>query len=217
MSDKFDALVNSRFSIFMNFLYKIMIINLLYLFTLLIGLFFFTFSAASISTYVCMKGLNEQKEFPIVKTYFTIFKQEYRNAILFTLYYMFTFSILGISFYYYLHTEDLFFNTIGMVVVGFLIAVNLASYIHILLISIYTPSIKLRSKIKYSYLMQLYKPVLTILLLVMNGLLILFAYTFITFSFMFTFAFMAYYNISISKRAYLKVSNDYIPLDVLSL
>ena len=216
MDDKFERMVNSRFSNFMNFIYKIIVVNLLFLFTSALGLIVFTFSAATLSSYVCMKGINEQKDFPVFKTFFSVFKSVYKKSLLFSLYYLVSFAILGLSFYYYLSSEATLLNNLGLVILGLLLLVNLASYLHILLISVYTPNIKMISKIKYSYLMQLYKPFLTIFLLIVNVALLIFGYIFITFSFMFTFAFMSYYNITISSKAYKKVSNDHKPLDVLS-
>ena len=214
-NDKFQHFVDSKFSTVMNFIYKIMVINILYIFTVALGLVFFTIAPATIASYVCMKGVNEGKDFPLFKTFFKIFKSEYKKSMMFLIYYLITFGILSISMYFYTLLEDNFFNTLGMMVIGLLILVNFCSFIHMLLISVYTPSIKFISKIKYSYLMILYSPILTILLLVINAGLIVLSYIFVTFSFMFTFAFIAYYNVTISAKTYRKVSKDNIPLDVL--
>lgn len=215
MRSRFEKYTESKFTEVMNFIYKIMVINILYIFTVAVGLGVFTFAPATISAYVCMKGVIEDKDFPLLKTYTHIFKTEYKKSMMFFIYYLITFAILGISFNAYMQFEDNFFNTIGMLVIALLILINLGSFIHILLLSIYTPKIKLRNKIKYSYLMIFYSPILTILLVIVNFALLLFSYVFISFSFMFTFAFMAYYNIVISSKAYRNVSKDNLPLDVL--
>ena len=215
LRSRFDKYADSKFSEVMNFIYKVMVINILYIFTVAVGLGVFTFAPATVSAYVCMKGINENKEFPLFKTYIHTFKTEYKKSMMFFLYYLITFAILGISFNAYMQFEDNFFNTLGMLVIALLILINLGSFIHILLLSVYTPKIKFKSKIKYSYLMMLYSPMLTILLVLVNVALLIFSYIFISFSFMFTFAFMAYYNIVISSKAYVKISKDNIPLEVL--
>ena len=214
--NKFEKTLNSPFSKFMNFVYKIMVVNLLFLFTSAIGLVFFTIAPAMIAMLTCMKAINEQKDFPIVKSFFHIFRTEYRKSMLFFVIYLVVFTVLGLSFYYYMQSADTVFNTVGLVVLGLLLILQIGSFIHMLLISIYTPKIKLRSKFKYSYIMLVYRPIQTVLLLVVNVLMLIFSYIFITFSFMFTFAFMGYYNISLTKGTYIQISKDHEPLDVLS-
>lgn len=214
--NRFEKMINSSFSNFMNFLYKIMVLNILYLLSIIAGLFVFSFAPATVATLTCMKAINEKKEFPLFKTYVHIFKSEYKKSMIFFVFYLVTTTIVTVSFFYYLNSQDIVFNNVGIVVTGLLVVINLASLIHMFLISIYTPNISFKAKLKYSYLMIVYSPFLTLFLVVVNLLLIVFSYIFVTFSFMFTFAITAYYNISVSRSVYLKVSNDHEPLDVLS-
>lgn len=213
--NRFEKIVNSQFSAFMNYLYKILVINILFLITSFIGLIFFTIAPATIASMVCLKGVAEKKEFPIFRSFLQIFKTEYKKSMGFFVYYILVYSILAFAFYYYLHTEDSIIYTIGLLVSGGLIIINLLSLIHFILISIYTPKISFRKKLKYSYLMIVYAPIVSLSLLIVNVSSMIFAYVFITFSFMFTFAFIGVFNISISKNTYLKLTKEHEPLQVL--
>jgi len=214
--NSFEKNIQSPFYQFMNFLYKIILVNLLYLFTNAVGFVFFTFAPATVAAMVCMKGIYEKKDFPIFSTFFHIFRSEYKKSMMLFLYYIILFALLGGSFYYYYQSPDTLFNTIGLLVSGLLLFIHLTSFFHMLLISVYTPNISFKAKIKYSYLMIVYSPVLSIMLFIVNLLVLLFSYVFLTFSFLFTFAFMWYYNIAISYRVYQNISKNYEPLDVLS-
>ena len=214
--NRFEKTLESPFHQLMNLLYKLIVINLLYLFSSAIGLIFFTFAPATIATMVCMKGVFEKKDFPLVASFSHIFKTEYKKSMIFFGFYVLTFALLGGSFYYYNFSPNTLFNTVGLVISGMVLVLHFTSFLHFLLISVYTPSIRFRSKLKYSYIMLVYKPGLSILLLIVNVLILLFSYVFITFSFLFTFAFMWYYNIAISHRVYQTLRNEHQTLEVLS-
>lgn len=214
--NSFEKTLQSPFHQFMNLLYKLIVINLLYLFTTALGFVFFTFAPATIATMVCMKGIYEKKDFPIVASFISIVKSEYKKSMILWVFYVITFAILGGSFYYYSQSPDSLFNTIGLVISGLALMLHFTSFLHMLLISVYTPDVRFRSKLKYSYMMIVYKPGVSLLLVVVNVLVVIFSYVFITFSFLFTFAFLWYYNIAISHRVYQSIRNDHESLDVLS-
>ena len=73
----FERYVNSKFYHFIEILYKLLIINFLWLIISTIGFVVLTLMPAVIATYVVINSMNHDREFALVKSFFLVFRKEY--------------------------------------------------------------------------------------------------------------------------------------------
>lgn len=132
----FERLVNSKFYSFLDQLAKVVWINLLTLFFLVIGLVLFTGGPALLAGIYSTKLLINKYEGPIFPVFMKAFKEFYKKAtLLFIVYFIFiTLLIFNIYFFFNsLEVEFSFMALISFVITLLLIIITVPAMFHSLL------------------------------------------------------------------------------------
>ncbi len=178
---KFERLYNSKFFIIVDFVYKLIILNLLLILTTVFGLVVFSLMPALIALIIILKSLRHDRTFPLVQTYFRVIRANYRKIIKLSLFY----TLLGCVFvfntlFFYLalqESQPIFYQLAfyGMIVVD---VVFLLAAINSCFVFVYFPNLTNRKIIKYSFVLLTSIPlqslVVVLLLLMSVGLLYVF-------------------------------------------
>ncbi|QVK18224.1 DUF624 domain-containing protein [Mycoplasmatota bacterium] len=214
----FEKYANSKAYSFFDILYKLMVINCLWFFSLIIGLGFLTFLPATISLFILVYSLMKESEFPVFKSFWTILKKKYwKGQIVFLL-----MLIMGLGLYfnfriYYINHLQNYVSSIGFWLTCILILVYLLTFLQVFMIFIYFPKFNAFQIIKYAFLFALAYPFRSLFLLLIYGLvtLVLFMYPFIIpLIFLLVVSLLAYLSIKVMKPRYDKVLKDKTPLDI---
>lgn len=170
----FEKYINSRWFIFFNFLYKIVVLSLIFFLMSLFGILIFTMIASGIAVITIIKSSNDNNELPLISSFWLIFKKCFLKSliislILFLIIFLFAFN----TYYFYLLTKEtkLLYSYIALYITIGLDIIALSTLIMIMLVSVYFPYLKILNTIKYSLMMLFAFPLAFFMLI---GLIIVF-------------------------------------------
>lgn len=211
-----EKIAGSKIFLFFDNLAKIMIINLLWFFSTLIGLGIFTIMPASVCVFILVKGIIEENNFPIFTSFWKLFKKEYvRSQKLF-----FFIVILGCVLYfnvtaYYqkLVSYNSFISSLGYFLTIIFIFLCILALINLFLVYIYFPDFKTFKTFKYAFIFLIIFPFRSLMLLLIYIISFIIFFSFpeiLPIFFLFGFAFLVYLTLIILCPKYnwiLKIEN----------
>jgi uncharacterized membrane protein YesL len=186
--DRFLDKYHSKFSKFTDWIYQLVIINLIAILMTIIGLGVFGLFPALMTTYALIKKRLNQEDFPLFKTFWDHYKSNFlkANAIGYVLVVFWT--IIALSWTFYLNDLASLFHWIGLFIMGF-VAISLFLVTTYTPVSfVYFPKFRTYEHLKFSLLMALGMPKVTLMI----GLNTLFFYGFILIRFVTIFPFLAF-------------------------
>ncbi len=162
--------LDSKIYLFFEFLTKLMIINLFWFLTTLLGIGIFTIMPASISVFILMKQLIKGSSFPILSSFWKTFIKEYiRSQKLFLLILLIGgllyFNVT--TYYYKIINENTFISNLGYILTITIILISAISLINLFLVYIYFPNFKTLKALKYAFIFSilfLYRSVLILII-----------------------------------------------------
>lgn len=169
----FNKIINSKTYNVLDLLFKLLIVNVLWVVMSTIGLGVLTIMPASIATYVIINSLIFDRHFPIFKSFFIIFKKEYWRAqkLFIALLFIGFIVYMDIDFFYQLVVDQpsAFSSALALLSLffGFLYLLIL---IHIGPVYIYFPKLSTGQMIKLSLLMGFRHIFLSIFILLLLAL-----------------------------------------------
>lgn len=204
----FDKFINSKIFMFFDFLYKIIILNMLTVLTIALGLGVFSLMPALVSLIILIRSIEPQSDFPLVKTYINSFFKNYKRVILVSLFYLFCALVLTFNTYYFyaaLQTNKTTLIVIGYYVTLVIDVTLIISFINACFIMVYFPYLKNKNVIKYSFILLLIYPLKSLIVfLIIIGTLVLSAL--VPPLSIFLFVSLAFYFINlIHRKSYLKL------------
>lgn len=213
----FEKFINSRIFMFFDFLYKIIIINILTVLTIALGLVIFSLMPAIVSLIILIRTIEPQSDFPLIKTFTNSFFKNYKRVILVSVFYLVCALILTYNTYYFytvLQTNKSTLIVIGYYVTLVMDITLIISFINACFIMVYYPYLKNKNVIKYSFILLLIYPLKSIIaFLIVIGTLVLSAL--VPPLSIFLFISLAFYFINlIYRNSYIKlVPQGRTPLD----
>jgi len=133
----FEKFVNSKFYAIIELIVKIVWLNLLTLFTTILGLVLFTFGPALLSGVYCAKLIINKYEGPISKVYFKAFKRFFKKGTPIFLIYSIFIALFSFNIYFFIekmNQEFLWIDLILFLITLLLLIIAIPGLIHSLLI-----------------------------------------------------------------------------------
>lgn len=180
----FDKFFNSKFYKVLEFVYRLIITNLIGLLAIILGFGIFSLMSSLVSMIIIVRSMNSNTEFPIVRVFVNSFKKNYKRVLPLSLFYYFL-IVLSIFNIFYFYTA---FNEFG--VLFYEIAFNLsiaaffiilATFINACYIYVYFPNLNNRKVIKYSFTLIRVTIMQMIAIIIFLVLTVIFIYTFYIF------------------------------------
>jgi len=216
----FDKYVGSKAYSFFDNLYKLMVVNIIWFVLMIIGFGFLTFLPATISVFIIVNSLIQEKDLPLFKSFWMILRKEYLKAqkIFIVMFLIGLILYVNIkSYYIILIKQQDFISSIGFWITCVLIVIYVFTFIQLFFIFLYFPEFKTFKTIKYAFLFSLAFPFRSILLLIIFSsvavLLMVYPIT-IPLTFLFVISGIAYLSIRVMTPKYDAILKDSKPVNV---
>lgn len=205
------------------FLYisKLVTINFLWIVTAFLGFGIFTLFPASIALYVIIKTMHTGLEFPLLRSFITIFKREYVKSQKVMIQFLVPGIIIIFDLYYFYQQymdQQGVFNLIGLILFIIFMVIYLLAFIHIFPVYVYFPNLSPMQTVKKAFIMIFKNIFQSIYILFIHLLFFLVAVFILPELFMMYpliyFALMAYIALKVLRPGYMQSVGDHSPLDV---
>lgn len=215
---KFEKLFNSKFYAFFEMAYRLLVVNLLFILCSVLGLVVFSTIPALIASITVVKSISHDSSFPLVKTYFNIFKKQLKANMLLSLVFLFAGAILLFNtYFFYLGMQEyqalineIIFN-LSLVLDGIFIV----SFINVGFIRVYFPNLNLGKTLKYTFVLLKVFPVIFILVFLLVVVTIIVTYVIPYIMVIFGFSVFVWIVHSLLKAKYSRlVAQGVVSLDV---
>ncbi len=203
--DQFLNKNHSKFTWLMDWVYILVLINILSILATLVGVGVFGFFPAWMTAHQLIKRRLNHEDFPLLKTFFETFKSYFWKANILGYILVTLGLVIAMSWFYYLSDLSTTFHWIGLIGVGFL-AILLVLMIGITPISfVYFPKFKIVEHLKFTLIMTMGMPALA-LVIFLNSL---FFYGVVMIRFITIFPFLAFtlpalVNLAFARKRLLK-------------
>jgi len=152
----FEKVYNSPIYVIFEFLYRLIIINLLFVLTTILGLGVFTVMPAMVSLLILVRSLNHETSFPIVSAFVQAFRKNYKRVFMLSIFYgiiaiVFVFNTL--YFYLFLQETNSFIHQILFYIMLILDAVVFVASVNACFVYVYFPNLSNKKIIKYSFVL----------------------------------------------------------------
>lgn len=208
--DQFLNKHHSKFSQFMDLVYFLVVTNFFAILGTIIGLGLFGLFPSIMTTYALVKMKIRGESFSIPLSFISTYKKSFIESNKIGLIIILLWSIIGISWFYYLDQLTTTFHWIGLSIIG-LFAILLFFLTMIIPITYaYFPKFKLKEYFTFSLMFSLGMPLLS-LVIILN---LLFFYAIVVIRFISIFPFLiftlpAYVNMILANRRIMKLFTIY--------
>lgn len=172
----FEQYTNSKLYTIFDKLYKLIMLNLIWIATVAIGFGVITLFPATIALSVLLNSINLDQEFSLLRSFFTVFKKEFRKSQKLFLVLMLFGLLIGFDLVYFI---DLFLSRPSMMnafIVWLFLFISIfyaMVLIHIGPVYVYFPRLSIKNTIKLAGMFSIRYLFHSLLLLVMHAALIL--------------------------------------------
>ncbi|MDF2698704.1 MAG: hypothetical protein K0Q49_260 [Haloplasmataceae bacterium] len=206
----FESFINGKVYEAFNWIFKMLLINLLWLITTVLGLGIFTFMPATIALFILVKSVINNEEVPIIKTFFKIVKKEYIKSQKIFLVLLIIGSIIYFNFKFYLRINSLL-TSVGIVIIFMILIFYILICTHICIVYIYYPHVKVFRTFKLAFLISMLYAFKTFLIIAVNviiGFLLLYFKILFAFAPLIFMSLFAYITLSLLNTNYSKLVKD---------
>jgi uncharacterized membrane protein YesL len=208
---KLEKIYNSTIFKIFDFIYKLVMFNLLFVLTFILGLGLFSYLLSFIILVLAIKSLEDDLDYSIVKTWIINIKKYWFKALKLSLFYtcFLSLAIFNIGFFHLILQEQdaLVYQVLYYFFLVFSV-VMLFSIINSAFIFVYYPNLSFMKIIKYSFLLVQLIPLQALLLILMILVGVAWFYIF-PFVLIFIWVSLSLYIFhKITKRVYLKLVPD---------
>lgn len=179
---------NSTFSRLLDWIYVLVVINACAVIGTIIGLVVFGFFPALMASYAAVRKTLDQEDIRPHKAFIEAYRGRFKEANLVGYAFALVWTILVLSWFYYLNDPSKSLHVIGLVVIGFLALLLFVMTIYLPIIFVYFPRFNKREQITFTILIALGMP-LTTLIIALNTL---FFYAFVFIRLITLFPFLAF-------------------------
>lgn len=153
--EKYERISNSKPFKFMEYLYKLIVVNMMAFLTIVLTLGL-TIMPALTALVVIVKGLKEQEEFPIFSTYFYTFGKNFKKMIVLEIPYLLFFGLYSFNIYYFYEMVQEYqgiYNEVAYYVSLIILAIAIVAFINACVVAVYFPHLNRKKIIKYSFVL----------------------------------------------------------------
>jgi len=212
----FERYANSKLYTFFDFLYTIILINLLWLSLTMLGLVVFTIFPATVAVYLIVLSRGKDLELKVFRTFFAIFLREYvKSQKVFAIMFVGGALIVMNLLFYYINLDTLtLFHLIGLVVMLALAFAYAAALIHIVPVYIYFPELPPFKIVKNAFLIGFAYPLRTLLAMLSSVAIIIIAVYLQPVLPFLLMSLIALVSMAIVRKKYDTIRKEGAPLDV---
>lgn len=152
---EFENYINSKFYAFFEFVSKLIVINLLWFFTSLLGLFVFTIVPATVTSYILIHAHIKGQDFPTSKSFFKVFFSIYWKSQKVALLLLLAGAILVLDivfFYQRIIANPSMFLMVGLMTSFIIGLMYLFTLIHLGPVFLYFEDLSVLQTLKYAFL-----------------------------------------------------------------
>ncbi|WP_040461924.1 DUF624 domain-containing protein [Haloplasma contractile] len=163
-----ENIVNSKVYALFDWIYKLLMLNLIWIGFTIGGFVIFSIVPATITVYLILKDTIKGKDVRIFKSFAKIFfSNQYVKSQKLMIILLLFFGIIGFNYYIFANSDILSrFSSIALIIIGIINYIGIMTTIHIFPIFIYFPYLTVRKSIKYAFLFSFSLPIQTILMLI---------------------------------------------------
>jgi len=165
---KFEKFFNSKYAKVLEFIYRLIITNLVGILCILLGLGIFSLMSVIISMIIIVKSIDSDTDFPILKVFFNSFKKNYKRIfpLSFFYYFLILISVFNMFFFYSGFNEfGNFFYEVAFNLSIVIFFVVLTIFLNACFIYVYFPNLSNKKVIKYSFKLIRVIPIQTIVII----------------------------------------------------
>ncbi|HNZ50129.1 MAG TPA: DUF624 domain-containing protein [Bacilli bacterium] len=208
---KFEKLYNSKFYMFFECLYRLILVNLLFILCSLLGLVVFSVVPAAIALVTVIKSYSSETAFPIGKTFWHIFKKHFKSnlvlsGLFFVLFLIFTFN----AYFFFLAWQEYqaLINEIIMNLAFVLDGIIIVAFINAIFIRVYFPNLNTKKTLKYAFVLLRALPLRFLAILGILVLMAVITYFFPYYLIFIGFSLLAFIVNALLKANYMKLVAD---------
>lgn len=153
--EKYEKIANSKVFRFLEYLYKLIILNMVTFLTIVLTLGL-TLMPALTAMFVIIKGMKEQEEFPIVSTYFRAYANVFKKMIVIEILFFAFFALYSFNIYYFYEMVQEYqglYNEIAYYVCLIILVIFIIAFINSCIVCVYFPHLSRKKNIKYSFVL----------------------------------------------------------------
>lgn len=205
---RFDKFFDSKFFTVLEYLYRLILLNLLTIIFTVLTLVVFGLFPAFIALVICIKSMYKDTEFPLIKSYFYCFIKNYKKGMILSIFFILLGAFLTVdTYYFYCAVSDWggFFYEMGYYVLLALDCVFILALINSFFVYVYFPELKYFKMIKYSFKLlaiEAWKCLVIIVILI---------------GFIYLFALFPYIIIFVAFSAIIAIANAFFKNDYLKI
>lgn len=175
---KFEKLYNSKFYMFFEWIYRLILVNLLFILCSLLGLVIFSIIPAFIAMTTIIKSYSSDTNFPIVKTFWHIFIKHFKQNGYLSLVFLFLFLIFIFNTYFFFLGWQEYQALINEIIFNFTLVLDgimIVAFINAIFVRVYFPNLNTKKTIKYAFVLLRALPlpfVLTFLFLMIESIIV---------------------------------------------
>lgn len=153
--EKYEKIANSKIFKFFEFIYKIIVVNMITFLTIILTLGL-TIMPALTALVIVIKGIKEQEEFPLVSTYFYAYAKNFKKMIIVEIPYVLFFILYAFNIYYFYEMIQEYqgtYNEVAYYVSLIILAIAIVAFINACFVAVYFPHLNKKKIIKYSFVL----------------------------------------------------------------
>ncbi len=208
----FEKYINSKLHSIFKVVFYLLTLNLIFLFSSILGIVIFTFMPSLIALYIMCNSLLKNKEFPVFKAFFAIFKKEYVKSQKLFLFFVTAGIILYFDLqFFYSRLDNGLIYIIALWVMALLAVIYVITFINVASVYINLPRLTVYETIKVSLLFSIGNLFHSLLILIISvGFLVLVTYLPFLSSLiiLFYFSTIACFTIFILRKKFAKLTNS---------
>lgn len=154
--EKYEKISNNKFFKFFEYLYNLIVANMITFLTIVLTLGITTLPALTALALV-VKGLKERDEFPIIQTYFLAYKKNFKTMMITEIPFLIFFIIYLFNFFYFhqmLEEYPGIYNEIAYYLTIVIIAVAVLAFTNASIVRVFFPHLDVKKILKYSFVLM---------------------------------------------------------------
>lgn len=170
--EKYEKISNNKFFKFFEYLYNLIVVNMITFLTIVLTLGITTLPALTALALV-VKGLKERDEFPIIQTYFLAYKKNFKTMMITEIPFLIFFIIYLFNFFYFHQMLEEYagiYNEIAYYLTIVIIAVALLAFTNASIVRVFFPHLEIKKILKYSFVLMkvtLWKVIIMFVILIL--------------------------------------------------
>jgi len=214
----FDKFVNSRIFSFFELVYRLIILNLVTVLTIILGLGIFTFMPALVALVIVVRSLKHDTDFPILRAFIISFKANYWRVFKLSWFYLLIGVILIFNTYFFYSSVIEYQQVLNLIIFYMTLILDgifILAFINACFVRVYFPNLNNKKVFKYSFVLlrAITFQAIIIFIMIISAVFIFFVIPYVFIFIMFS-SYTYFINLMIRNSYHRLVADKVSPLDV---